>query len=93
MYPNSGARRVPMHPIGADVSLDDLHKLMRDDPEGGFSHHFPRALIFCERVVECDLLIGETRFLATPTTISSTSPGTKGRLRAASHGSPAAFSI
>jgi integrase len=50
MSPDVGSRRVPVHPIDADVSLDDHDKFMGDHPQRRLSHDLPCALILGQRI-------------------------------------------
>src|SRR3984893_14548407 len=62
--PHPGAGWLPVHPVHRDVALDARYQLVRDDPQSGFAHDLPCALVLGERVIERNFFIREARFLA-----------------------------
>ena len=64
MSSDIGAGGIPVHSIDADVALDDRNKLVRDHPQGRFSHHLTGALVLGECVAKRHLLVAEVRFLS-----------------------------
>lgn len=64
MRADSRPRRIPVHPVDAQVALDYHDKFVRDHPQRRFAHRFPRTVVLGQCVVEGDLLIAQTRFLA-----------------------------
>ena len=53
-----------MHPVNADIALDNGNKFMRDHPESWLSHYLPRTLVLGQSIIKGYLFVGETRFFA-----------------------------
>ena len=64
MHANPGARRVPVHPVDADIALDDMNEFVRDHPQGWLAQHISGTLVFGQSVVKGDFFLAQTGLLA-----------------------------